>query len=526
MLDVTQLGLAIAIVFGALISEDAAVLGAASLAASSMLNLELALLSAVLGILIGDYALYLIARSATRGALNWNWARKAIDSDFTSRCRRWTQKHGRSALFLSRAIPGMRLPVTLACGTLGMRQRDFVLFSIAGASVWVLGTFVIVHSSQQALRTAWPLMIAGAACSLFAGHIIRSALPRVHRLVTKYRRWEFWPAWLFYLPVVAMYAWLALRYRGLSLPAAANPGQRNGGVVGESKAQILDELHVVAPDHVARSFLIPAGEHRYQRLLTLLRSGRLYLPFVLKPNVGQRGAGFRIIRDLAQANAYLASVPADVVAQQYAAGPHEAGIFYYRLPDETRGHILAITEKVFPTLRGNGHSTVRELLHRDNRASLIANTYLQRLDAHADQVLPFGETVRLVEAGNHCQGCIFQEGLHLFSDELLDVVDRISRALPEFYIGRFDVRYATDDDLRAGRFTIIELNGAASEATSIYDARNSLLSAYRMLYRQWDLVFQIGRHNCDRGFRGPTLLDLFHSWRDYCRISAAYPIAD
>jgi hypothetical protein len=420
----------------------------------------------------------------------------------------------------------MRLPVTLACGTLGMRQRDFVLISIAGASVWVLGTFIIVHSSQQALRTTWPLIIVGATFSLFAGRIIRSALPPLHRLVNKYSQWEFWPAWLFYLPVVAMYAWLALRYRGLSLPAAANPGQLNGGVVGESKAQILDELHAVAPDKVARSFLIPAGKSRRQHLFALLQSERLSFPFVLKPNVGQRGAGFKIIHDLDQASAYLASIPSDLVAQQYAPGPLEAGIFYYRIPGEKRGHILAITDKVFPTVCGNGQRTLRELVNLDDRASRIASTYLKRLEARAHEIIPFGETVRLVEAGNHCQGCIFLDGMHFYSAELLDVIDRISQALPEFYIGRYDVRYATDKDLRAGRFTIIELNGAASEATSIYDARNSLLSAYRMLYRQWDLVFQIGRRNRDRGFRGPALLGLFRSWRDYCRISAAYPIAD
>jgi membrane protein DedA with SNARE-associated domain len=525
MLDATQLGLALAIVFGALISEDAAVLGAASLSASSLLNLELAFLSAILGIVLGDYALYLVARSATRGALNWNWARKAINSDFTHRCRQWTQKHGRTALFLSRAIPGMRLPVTLACGTLGMRQRDFVLVSVAGAFVWVLGTFILVLSSQQTLRSVWPLMIIGVGLSLLAGRIIRGTLP-LQRLVTKYRRWEFWPAWLFYFPVTAMYAWLALRYEGLSLPAATNPGQLNGGIIGESKAQILDELHAVAPDLVARAFLIPAGENRQQRLFELLQSGHLSFPFVLKPNIGQRGAGFRIIHGLAQANAYLASVPSDVLVQQYAPGPKEAGVFYYRLPGETRGDILAITEKAFPTLRGDGHSTLRELIKRDDRASLIASTYLKRLGNRADEIIPIGETVRLVEAGNHCQGCIFRDGMHLLSDELLDLIDRISQALPEFYIGRYDIRYSTDDDLRAGCFTIIELNGAASEATSIYDARNSLFSAYRMLYRQWDLVFQIGRRNRDRGFRGPTLLDLFQSWLNYCRTSAAYPIAD
>ncbi|NJR13361.1 MAG: hypothetical protein HC779_02710 [Phyllobacteriaceae bacterium] len=49
------------------------------------------------------------------------------------------------------------------------------------------------------------------------------------------------------------------------------------------------------------------------------------------------------------------------------------------------------------------------------------------------------------------------------------------------------------DDLRAGRnFQIVELNGAASEATSIYDSRNSLFGAYRTLFHQWELVFAIG----------------------------------
>jgi hypothetical protein len=49
-----------------------------------------------------------------------------------------------------------------------------------------------------------------------------------------------------------------------------------------------------------------------------------------------------------------------------------------------------------------------------------------------------------------------------------------------------------DDDFKHGRnFQIVEPNGATSEATSIYDARNSLFSAYRTLFRQWRLVFGI-----------------------------------
>jgi hypothetical protein len=75
-------------------------------------------------------------------------------------------------------------------------------------------------------------------------------------------------------------------------------------------------------------------------------------------------------------------------------------------------------------------------------------------------------------------------------------------------------------------FQIIELNGAASEATSIYDARNSIFDAYRTLFRQWDLVFAIGAANRQRGC-APTKLSLvWQRWREYSRLAATYPAAD
>jgi len=114
--------------------------------------------------------------------------------------------------------------------------------------------------------------------------------------------------------------------------------------------------------------------------------------------------------------------------------------------------------------------------------------------------LAAGETLRLVEAGNHAQGCIFRDGARLHTPELAACIDGISRKLDGFFIGRYDLRFTHEADLCAGRnFQIIELNGAAAEAASIYDARNSLRSAYATLFRQWSLVFAIGAENRRRG---------------------------
>ena len=216
-----------------------------------------------------------------------------------------------------------------------------------------------------------------------------------------------------------------------------------------------------------------------------------------------------------------------MVAQRYALGPHEAGVFYYRFPHESRGHIFAITEKLFPVLVGDGKSTVTELVWRDRRARFMADKYLQRFTEQKNEVLAVGEELKLVEAGNHAQGCIFRDGMRLCTPELESRMDEISQKLTGFFIGRYDIRYASEEDLRAGgNFQIIELNGAASEATSIYDARNSIFAAYRTLFQQWELVFAIGAANRKRGC-APTKLSLvWQKWREYSRLAATYPAAD
>ncbi len=359
-----------------------------------------------------------------------------------------------------------------------------------------------------------------------------SAPKIVNRLalqLARWRQWEFWPAWLFYPPVGLYCLWLALKYRGPALPTAANPGIVYGGIIGESKMATLKTLMATNPDYTAEAELIDGTtpEARLRALAEICRRRNISLPFVLKPDVGQRGAGVKLIRTREQAEQYLRQTRVPMVLQRYAPGPREAGIFYYRFPGEQRGHIFALTEKVFPVITGDGQSTIAELIQRDPRARLVAATYLRRFAGRQNEVLPDGQVLKLVEAGNHAQGCIFRDGMRLCTPELAARIDDISQKLDGFFIGRYDIRFAEENDLRAGRnFQVIELNGASSEATSIYDSRNSLLLAYRTLFRQWDLVFAIGARNRDLGCRPAGVWSVWKEWRAYTRTAAVYPLAD
>jgi membrane protein DedA with SNARE-associated domain len=526
--------LAAGIVALSLVAEDGATVLAVALAAGNLLPLEIAFLACFLGIWVGDIGLYAGARWLRGRAQPGSRLSRLVAPQRLARAEQWFRRRGTLALVLARFIPGTRTATYVAAGALRTPARGFATATGLAAALWVAGAFALAHYAGMRDAVSPAATLAAAAVLIFALIATRAfarshAAQRLHRTLRRWSRWEFWPAWLFYAPVVPMSAWLALRYRGLLLPTIANTSQRNGGVVGESKGEVLAELMCVAPEHTAAAWLIQPGplEQRTEQLKYLAAAHGVGAPFVLKPDVAQRGAGFRKVHAWEEACSYLAQVQAPVLLQRYARGPKEAGIFYYRVPGEAEGRIFNVTRKVFPAVVGDGERTLQELVLADERASLLADTYLQRLRPLAERVLPAGETVRLVEAGNHCQGCIFEDGGDLATEELRRAIDAISRGLSGFYAGRYDVRYSSDAELRTGRgFTIVELNGAAAEATSIYDARNSLQQAYAVLYRQWELMYAIGAANRARGSRPAGLLALWHDWRAYQRMASAYPAAD
>jgi membrane protein DedA with SNARE-associated domain len=527
-----QFALALSVILLTFAYEDGATLLAVTLGMAGRLDPRVGFASAFIGIWVGDMGLYLFGTKVGGKVVRSSWMRRFFSPDSLVKAQSWFERRGTLAIIMSRFIPGSRLPLYFVAGTLKQPARLFGAVTGVCSLVWVGGIFALTRFSIIPLGSG--KSFAAVAVFLLIGpwllaRLLRSSLPALRLTWRKYRRWEFWPAWMFYPPVATMCAWLAVKYRGLALPALANPLFRNGGIIGESKIDVLQGLVSIAPEFVADGYPLPAASFsdRVRLFRRLCEEHELGYPVVLKPNVGQRGAGFKVIKSDADLENYLSRVPSDLILQRYIPGEREIGIFYYRFPGARRGEIFAVTKKLFPVVIGNGRSTLEELIALDDRASLIAKTYLDRFPDVRNEILPNDHVLRLVEAGNHCQGCIFRDGQHLLSEKLRDRIDQISRRLPGFFIGRYDIRYSNDDDLRRGEnFKIIELNGAASEATNIYDERNSLLDAYRTLYRQWELVYAIGRSNRDLGHRSPSVWSILKDLNCYRSTASAYPAAD
>jgi hypothetical protein len=353
---------------------------------------------------------------------------------------------------------------------------------------------------------------------------------------------EFWPMWAFYPPVVVYVLWLMLRYRGILLPTVANPSFPGGGFFGESKAEILTlavqhAAQWVAPFVTLDRPTLPtplADDDAALAALThsalaKLEAAGLALPVVAKPDLGCRGAGVRLVRTPEALRDYLRAFPAGerLLLQRYVPFEGEAGVFYSRHPNQPTGQIISVTLKYFPYVYGDGARTLRQLILDDPRAGKLAHLYLPRHTVRLDTVPPQGEAIRLAFAGSHSRGAIFRNGTALVTPQMLQSFDAIAKSIPEFYFGRFDIRFEDFAQVQQGLgFTIVEANGAGAESTHIWDRQTSLLTAWADLMKQYRLLFQIGRSNVNRGFKPLTLAE-FRRWhRREKTLTPLYPSTD
>jgi hypothetical protein len=370
-------------------------------------------------------------------------------------------------------------------------------------------------------------------------HIPHEGMPPLDESGPALSFFEFWPMWAFYPPVFLYVVWLMLRYRGVLLPTVANPSFPGGGFFGESKAEILTLARRCIPQWVAPFIVIerpqfPAAdagalERLTRSALSQLADADLQLPVVAKPDLGCRGAGVKLVRNETELRNYLVAFPAGakLLLQQLVDFEGEAGIFYCRQPGEARGRIISITLKYFPHVTGDGQRTLRELILADARAGQLPHLYLHRHANRLDTIPAAGESIRLAFAGSHSRGAIFRNGTHLVTPAMQERFDALSKSMPEFYFGRYDIRFARFSDVQAGTgFTIVEANGAGSESTHIWDRSTGLIKAWRDLMKQYRLLFQIGRANVDRGFR-PLTLGEFRRWhRQEKMLTPLYPTTD
>lgn len=267
--------------------------------------------------------------------------------------------------------------------------------------------------------------------------------------------------------------------------------------MAESKKEIYD---IIPQQYYPKTDLIRENID-FEKVKDILEKSQIQFPFIAKPDIGLRGSAVKKIHSIAELQSYHSKANFDYLVQDLIPYENEVGIFYVRFPNEEKGRITGIVAKEYLIVEGNGTATVLDLIKANPRFELQLNALQREYGSELNEVLKVGEKRNLVPYGNHARGAKFIDASAKISQQLTNVFNEICLQIPEFYFGRLDVMYHNWNELEQGKnFLIVEVNGAASEPTHIYDPKHSLFFAWKELARHITYMYKISVANHKRGF--------------------------
>lgn len=351
-------------------------------------------------------------------------------------------------------------------------------------------------------------MIESSFLSQLGFFLLGIAKTILKNFIYKLTRYEFWPWYCMYLPLLPVYFFGVLRTRRLLYFTATNPSIDMGGFFGEHKDKILDLIpnrHKALGVHITE----PMTE---KELNEVLLANNLRFPVVAKPNVGERGDGVCVLYLMQELLAY-SQKETDFIIQEYIDYPIELGVLFYRYPNDSRGRVSSITLKEFLTVKGDGKHTVEQLLSKSGRNKIYLPLVRKEFQDRLLLVPSEGEEFVVHKIGNHSKGTRFVNADPHITDAVNATFSKINNQVDGVYFGRYDLKVPSFDLLERGEgIKIFELNGVSSEPGSMYDQQN-VFRAYSILAHHWLALVEISYQNIKRGVETTPLQVFFRKVR-------------
>ena len=308
--------------------------------------------------------------------------------------------------------------------------------------------------------------------------------------------WELWNFYVLYAPVSVVWFWYCLRSWSVWFFSSSNPTITFGGFEGEGKKEMYDQL----PPHLVPRTIYIMHDLTYQEVIQKVRDAGFTYPFIVKPDVGMKGMLFRKIESEEQLVRYHERIPVEYIVQDLVELPVEVSVFYYRYPDQQKGTVSGFIHKELLQVKGNGESTLKELIQQHPRAKFRMDEMEHRHGHRFNRVIPQDEIFYLSYAGNHNRGAHFTNLHKEIDEDLQKVFDKLSHYTDKFFYGRYDIKTTSIEDLKKGKnFLILEFNGCGAEPNHIYDCGMSIWKAYGVILTHWKALYRISRYNHKNG---------------------------
>jgi len=488
------------------------------------------------GIFVSDFFLYGLGVLIRRN----RWIRRHVDIPYyQSQASRWLQRGLPVAIVVARLVPGMLIPIFIMLGITGSNLSKIGLVNLVVTGIYTLGALFLLYRLGLSVSDLLGIEVLLSAAALLVFYLLRqevwSAIKvRWHLLFSA--RAKPWPAsthkglpplraprrltfsetlpyWMVYTPVWIYYFFNVLRFQSWLAPAAVNPGIENSGLCGESKSAILHALQRECAGYLPKfTTVMASAEPSQQDLLAAMSAAGLHFPLIAKPDIGYMSRGVQLIKGPEALCQYFDNFPNDelVILQEFIAQAPEAGIYYTCFPSKPNEYEIDLALTYFPFVVGDGRSRLIELVMGDPRFAHFFSVF--DLSERGESIPRDGEVIQLKISGSTRDGSIHMAYSLPKNSPLAAAIHRISKSIPGFWLGRFDVKFKDMNALLSGEFKILELNGAAGENLSAWDPTKSFIYCYKKLFTQMRRLFEIGSYNRTCGFATISARQLFKAY--------------
>jgi len=324
---------------------------------------------------------------------------------------------------------------------------------------------------------------------------------------------ENWPTPVFYAPVILYYLYSSIKHRKFNYFTAVNPGLETGGLCGFSKYK---SFGLAPASLVPITVLLEQKEFTKEELGFKISRAQLTFPMILKPDQGERGFLVSKVESLKEMATLLRGKSSKInfLLQEYVEGPLELGVFLIK--KNGAWAISSITSKKFLSVEGDGASTLRTLIEKDEKAKKFfdANTFR---NLNLDTVPEAGDRVILEPIGNHCRGTDFVDECSRIDESIDKIFNSKLQDLKGVRYCRLDIRSKSWAAVKIGEFKIMEINGVSAEPGHIYDPSVPLSQAYKDLFHHWSEMSSIAGEELKGGDSFEALMDTVHSVRGHLK---------
>lgn len=318
------------------------------------------------------------------------------------------------------------------------------------------------------------------------------------RFREKWSNWELWPFWMRYFLITPKWLTYCLRSGSFWFFTPSNPTLTFGGFEGEGKHEMYAQL---PPGTYPKTTYIKPYI-TFEEVKCHIENAGFRYPFIVKPDVGMSGILFRKIEKEEQLKVYHERMPVEYLVQALVDYPIEFSVFYYRFPDQQKGVITGFLQKEPMHVIGNGNLSLLHLIEQHPKAKHRLEELLSWHKERLSWIVPDGQKFYLTLAANLNRGGNFINLHHEIDEALHQVFDNLNGYSKHFYYGRYDLKAASLEDLKAGKnFLILEYNGSGAEPNHVYNSGYSLGAAHAEILRHWEVLYQISKLNKAKGIK-------------------------